>query len=96
MPKRKSIVAKIGEDNIEDVGKNDLLQTTLAILNNLRDVTSLEEATEITPDVRSDAKMVLGYINAANSVMKTKMNFFKTASALDRAADAIRDKSKTL
>lgn len=55
-------------------------------------ILSLEE---MTPQKLQEAKLVLGFLNATNSVMKTKINIFKMVG-LDEKVQAIEEMSKRL
>ena len=93
--KNNKIIVK--PDTIEDIKKNDLMQLANDLLGSVvrgTDMLSLS-ANDMSPEKLKEAKLVLGYLNAANSIIKTKMQFFKM-TGLDKKLKSIKDSAKKL
>lgn len=82
-------------DNLGDVEQSDLLQLSSALLDSVVASTNVLEIRDMTPEKLKECKLVLGYLNATNSVMKTKLGFFKMVGLAPKL-DAIKKKSGLL
>jgi len=77
-------------DTMEDVEKSDLLKTAGKLLNATVNATDILNLKEMTPVKLKESKLVLGYLNATNSIMKTKMTLFKMVGLGDKVKNAKR------
>ena len=84
-----NIKTRYAPDTMEHIKKSDLIQLSRNILDATVQSTKVLEIDEMTPMKLQEAKLVLGFLNSANNVMKTKMQFFKMAG-LEKKVEAIK------
>lgn len=82
-------------DTLDDVEKSDLIQLSRDLLEATVTSTKILDLNEMSPGKLQEAKVVLGFLNAANNTMKTKMQFFKMIG-LDDKINAVKASSKEL
>jgi hypothetical protein len=84
-------------DTMNDISDSDIVQLAKGLLDAVvrsSGIESLQQG-ELTPEKLREVKMVLGYLNATNSVMKTKMSFFKMVG-VDEKVREIRRRGREL
>lgn len=82
MPKETK---KVGApDTMSTVGESNLIQKSKELLDAVVDSTKILEKTEMDEKGLKEASVVLGFLNAANNTMKTKMNYYKMMGVGDK------------
>jgi hypothetical protein len=80
----KNIQTRFSPDTVQDIQKSDLIKLSRELLDATVRSTKIMDAKEMTPKKLQEAKIVLGFLNAANSTMKTKMQYFKMEGLADK------------
>ena len=80
-------------DTVDNIQNNDLVQISQKLLDRMISSTGMLSIKEMTPNKAKEAKLVLGYLNVTNNVIKTKMQFFKMVG-LDGKIKAVKNVSK--
>lgn len=73
-------------DSLEGMHESDLVQTAKDLLDAAIKSTSILELQEMTPQKLQEAKLVLGFLNATNNLMQTKLNVFKMTGLSEKVA----------
>lgn len=82
-------------DELNDIGDSDIVQLSRGLLDATVKSTAIMQMEEMTPAKLQEARLVLGFLNATNAVMKTKMQYFRMAG-LTGKIDAVKERSKSL
>ena len=82
-------------DTMENLKGSDLIQLSRKLLTAVVDSTNMLEVQEMTQNKLKEAKVVMGFLNAADRAMKTKMSYFKMAGVKDKV-EAIKKNGKRL
>ena len=78
-----------------DVDNSDLIALSRNLLSSIVTATDLTNISEMTPTKLAEAKVVLGYLNASNNMIKTKIQCFKL-TGLDDKVEAVKKSSRKL
>ena len=84
---------KFAQDTIKELEKSDLIQFSRALLDSVVESTNMLTIQEMTPKKLQEAKIVLGFLNAARNAMDTKIKMFKL-TGLDKKVIAIQKHNK--
>lgn len=68
---------KYKKDRPEDIENLDLVQMARDLLEAMVESTAILEGKKMNEQGLKEAKLVLGYLNAANNNVKTRMQWFK-------------------
>ena len=79
---------KFAPDTIKELEKSDLIQFSRALLDSVVESTDMLTIQEMTPKKLQEAKIVLGFLNAARNAMDTKIKMFKL-TGLDKKINAV-------
>lgn len=71
-------------DSPSSLAENDLVYKARTLLDSVINSTNILEIEEMTPEDIQKAKVVLGFLNATNSLIKTKMNVFKMTNISEK------------
>jgi len=82
-------------DTPEDVRQTDLVKLSSALLRATVDSTGYLNMSKMTEEKLKEAKVILGFVNATNSVIKTKMQVFKMLG-LDEKVAVVKKASEKL
>jgi len=82
-------------DTIQDVTENDMIGLTRELLDKVVVSSGIKEQSNMDKDGARNAKIVLGYINAVNSTINTKIQIFKMVGLIDKVK-AIKKRSSRL
>jgi len=77
------------KDKPEHIENLDLVQMSRDLLEAMVESTAIMEGKKMTENGLKEAKLVLGYLNAANNNVKTRMQWFKM-TGLDDKIDRVR------
>lgn len=80
-------------DTLSDIGNSDLVQLSRDLLEAVVGSTKILNLDEMTPQKLQESKMVLGFLNAADKTMKTKMQYFQMTGLSEKVAQ-VRSKAK--
>ena len=80
-------------DTLKDLEKSDLIQFSRDLLESVVQSTNMLNAPEMTIKKLQEAKIVLGFLNAARNAMDTKIKMFKL-TGLDKKIEAVQNHSK--
>ena len=83
----------INKDTMKHVEESNLIQLSRELLSSIVDSTKILDLKEMTPDKLKESKVVLGFLNAADRAMKTKMTYFKMTGVGDKVS-AVKHRSK--
>lgn len=88
---------KFNPDTLGHIERSDLIQLSRELLDAVVRGTAILEVKdkEMTPEKLKESKVVLGYLNAADKTIKTKMQYFKM-TGVQRKVDAIKQMSKII
>ena len=81
---------KYESDSIEHLKNSDLVQLSRKLLDSMVESTQMMYSPEMTPKKLMEAKVVLGYLNAAKNTMDTRIKIFKL-TGLGEKIDAIKN-----
>ena len=70
---------------------SDLVQKAKDLLDASIKSTGIMELEEMTPQKLQEAKLVLGFLNATNNLMQTKLNVFKMTGMAEKI-QAVKDR----
>ena len=82
-------------DTMQDIKDSDLIKLSRNLLDSIVTSTDMLNPKNVTPERLQEAKVVLGYLNASNNALKTKMQYFKMVGIGDKIK-AVQRKSKGL
>ena len=74
---KKPNMKKYTKDTKAELERSPLVQMSRDLLINLVDSTSMLEKKDMNESGLKEAKVVLGYLNAANNTMKTRMQYYR-------------------
>ena len=77
------------KDTPEHIENLDLVQMARDLLEAMVESTAILEGKKMTDQGLREAKLVLGYLNAANNNVKTRMQWFKM-TGLESKIDRVR------
>lgn len=83
------------QETLQDVGNNGLIQLSRDLLDAVVKTTNILHQDKMTPEKLQEAKVVLGFLSACNTVMQTKMRYFKMTGLGDKV-QAVKEKSKKI
>lgn len=81
---------KYAPDTIEHLESSDLVQLSRDLLESVVESTKMLTLPKMTPNKLQEAKIVLGYLNAARNTMDTKIKVFKL-TGLDKKIEAVKN-----
>ena len=81
--KNDNYLSGIVPDTMDDISQTDLIKVSRRLLDASIDSSGILEIGEMTPEKLREAKMVLGFLNATNNVVKTRMQFYKMIGITD-------------
>lgn len=73
-------------DTMEDIGKSDLVKLSRELLEATVQSSKIKEMESMGEEDLKRARVVLGFLNAADKVMRTKIQYFKMANVDDKIA----------
>jgi hypothetical protein len=94
---KKEPKTRFAPDNLKTLKGSDMIQMSRELLDaavRSTEILKLKPG-EMTPEKLKEAKVVLGYVNATNNVMKTRINILKM-TGIQAKCKAIKSKSKSL
>jgi len=70
----------------DSIDNSDLIADSRELLTSVVNATNMKNIEEMTPKKLAEAKVVLGFLNAANNMIKTKIQCFKLTGVKDKVA----------
>lgn len=86
---------KYKKDKPEDIENLDLVQMARDLLEAMVESTAILEGKKMTEQGLKEAKLVLGYLNAANNNVKTRMQWFKM-TGLESKINSVRARASKI
>jgi hypothetical protein len=83
---------RFNADKMEHIEQSDLVQLSREMLDSVVRSTGILDLDEMSPEDLKSAKLALGYLNAANSTMITRMNYFRM-TGIEAKIDAVSKRS---
>lgn len=83
------------KDKPEHIENLDLVQMSRDLLEAMVESTAILEGKKMTEQGLKEAKMVLGYLNAANNQVKTRMQWFKM-TGLDNKIKSVKARAEKI
>ena len=93
MTKDKELVVAYEPDTMEDIRRTDLVQLSRKLLDSTVVASDALNVKTFTEPKLKEMKMVLGFLNATNNIIKTKMQYFKMVG-LDEKIKAVQKHNK--
>ncbi len=84
MKKKKRAVIVPKHDTVETLVKDDLIQKSKILLDSVIKSTAIMDMSEMSEKDMAGARIVLGFLRATNSIMKTKMGLFKMTNVSEK------------
>ncbi len=81
-------------DTLEDIGQSSLVQLSSELLDAVVQSSGIKKMEKMGEDEIKQARVVLGFLNAADKVMRTKIQYFKMAN-IDEKVAALKDRAQT-
>lgn len=85
----------IKADTIEDIGNTDLVQLSRKLLDSAVKASNALNLKSFNEKSLKEMRAVLGFLNVTNSIVKTKMSYFKMVGLTDKYK-AVKKISKKL
>lgn len=82
-------------DTIDDLKESDLVQISRQLLEAVIRSTAVMKLEKMTPEKLKECRTVLGFLNAANNTLKTKLNIFRLTGMTDKLK-FMKEHSKSL
>lgn len=79
----KSLI-KHQPDTVDDIRDTDIVRLSRKLLNSVVRSTGVMDVRKMTPEKLSEARLVLGYLNATTKAVQTKMAFFKLVGITEK------------
>jgi len=92
----KKLLKVYSRDKIEHIENLNLVQLSRDLLTAMIEATALMEGQKMTEQGLKEAKLVLGYLNAANSTVKTRIGWFKMSGLQDKVKKIKERTEKTM
>lgn len=89
----KKLLKVYQKDTLKDIENLNLVQLSRDLLEAMVESTAILEGKKMSEQGLKEAKIVLGYLNAANSNVKTRIGWFRM-SGLENKVKAVRERTK--
>jgi len=89
----KKLLKIYSKDKIEHIENLNLVQLSRDLLTAMIEATALLEGQKMTEQGLKEAKLVLGYLNAANSTVTTRIGWFRM-SGLQEKVKKVKEKTE--
>ena len=93
--KERGLQASFPPDTMEHIGNTDLVQLSRKLLDSVVTSTDALNSSTMTEEKIKEMKVVLGYLNATNNIVKTKMQYFKMLGVGEKV-EAIKRRAKEI
>lgn len=74
-------------DTLEDIGQSDLVKLSRELLEAVVQSSGIKKMDKIGDEEIKQARVVLGFLNATDKVMRTKIQYFKMANIDAKVAE---------
>lgn len=89
----KKLLKVYSKDKLEHIENLNLVQLSRDLLLAMVESTAIMEGKKMTEQGLKEAKIVLGYLNAANSNVKTRIGWFKM-SGLENKVKSVKERTE--
>lgn len=83
------------KESMDEIKGSNLVQMSHEFLDIIVKKTGFREDGELTKEKIQEAKLVLGFLNAADRTIRTKLQYFRMNNVTEKL-EAIKKKSETL
>jgi len=77
-------IVKYEKDTQKHIDETSMVQLSRDLLLKVVETTGIMQSTKMTEEGLKQAKLVLNYLNAVNSTIKTRLQFFKMTGLNDK------------